>query len=553
MRKLKKAVGMALIIAIAAGSLTACGKGNGSENKNGSGTSGKADTTETGGNSETDSTADFSYPMDGSVTLKWWLSANTSGTGEQQDRKNNPIMGYLSEATGVNFEFIMPPIGEEKNAFNIMCASNDMPDIIMYDPNSYSGGLQQAIDDGVVLKLNDYLDTYCPNLVSRYLSDPVIDRKMQTYNGDYGFFPCFSFSDLGNCWCGWQIRKDWLDEQGMELPETMDEWYTAMKTLMDVYDCEYGMTIRSNLWGQCEMATAYQTSLDYDIKDSGEIVYGPATPEFKEFLTEMHKWYAEGLLHPDFATMDDATAKANYAAGKSVGMIDSVGAQIGIMNAGRQTDPDFLTIGTKYPVLVKGDTPYRGYRNIDEVSRNMFISGDISEDKLETALRFLDYGYSEEGQLVYNLGKEGITWKMDGNEPVYTDMIMNNPDGLDRVTAIRLYTLAAGGPMEQHATYSEANMSLDTQKESCLRWAETDQAKHAYSGLITGTPEQEQQLSLLNTNLTTYADEMRIKFIMGTESLDHFDQYVAQLYNLGLQEALDLKTSIYNDYMKDVK
>ena len=29
------------------------------------------------------------------------------------------------------------------------------------------------------------------------------------------------------------IRKDWLDDLGLEVPETIDEWYTALKAFKE--------------------------------------------------------------------------------------------------------------------------------------------------------------------------------------------------------------------------------------------------------------------------------------------------------------------------------
>jgi putative aldouronate transport system substrate-binding protein len=496
----------------------------------------------------TETTEEFSYPMDGSVTLSWWIAANTDQAGEQQERKNNPSIKWLSEATGVNFDFTHPPIGEEKNAFNILCASNDMPDIISYNVDSYSGGMQKAVDDGVALRLNDYLDQYCPNLMNNYLSDETLAKKCQTTNGDYAYFPCFSLNDFGNCWFGWQIRSDWLEEQNLEAPVTMEDWYNCLTIMKQAYNLEAGIVMANSQWqigGSGELATAYQTALDYDINNDGEIVFGPVQPQFKDFLAEMNKWYNEGLLHPDFATMDNTTQKAVYNSGRAAACLDSVGAMNGAVAAGVLVDPDFATMGTMYPVLEEGQTPYRGYKNISGVSPNTFISGDIDEDKIETACRFLDYGYSEEGMVLMNFGIEGETYTIEDGHYYYTDLIMNNPDGINKNTAIRLYTFAAGGPLEQMEDYGRENADMPYQQEAVEKWSQTDMDKHAYPTWIQGTQDQQERLSILNTDINTYVNEMVIKFIMGTESLDNFDAYVQHINDLGLEEALEIKRDIY--------
>ncbi len=494
---------------------------------------------------------EFSYPMDGSVTLRWWIPANSDQTGNQQERKNNEFMQWLSEKTGVKFEFQHPPIGEEKNAFNIMCASGDMPDIVSYGPSTYTGGLQQAIDDGVALRLNDYFDEYLPNLKAYVDTYPNVARNMRTLKGDYAFFPVMSLDPQMNSWCGWQIRGDLLEKEGMSVPETINEWYETLTYLKNKYHFETGFAIRSNAWGQYEMASGFRTSITWDINDSGEVVYGPVTAEYKAFLTEMRKWYAEGLLHPDFATTDNQTAKALYTSGKSVAIADSVGSMSGFITAGQTVDPGFMTVAAPYPVSEKGATPYRGYRNLTGVGENAFISGDISKDKLETALRFMDYGYSEEGKVFYNFGKEGVSFTYADGVPTYSDLIMNNPDGLNKNTAIRLYSMAAGLPGEQMKEYAVQNNNLPVQVEALKIWSNTEQEKHAYPNISTGDAETDRRLAAIDTDLSTYQSEMMIKFIMGTESLDNFDAYVEKFKTLGLEEAKELKAKAYQKYLQD--
>ena len=487
------------------------------------------------------------YPLETDVTLTWWLSASADLTGEQQDRNNNEIMQWLQEAVGVDIEFVSPAIGEEQTAFTLMCATGDLYDIISYNPGSYTGGLQAAIDDGIALVLNDYLDTYLPNF-QRYLEEyPSVALSMQSVNGQYAYFPCLSLKDSIVCWFGPQIRADWLEEQNLEAPVTIEDWYTTLKTLKEAYGLEAGMALQTGAWTQGEMAGAWRTALDWDITDEGEVEYGPATEKYRAFLEEMHKWYEEGILHPDISTMDNTTAKALYSSGKVAAVMDSSGAMTNFLAAA--TDPDFATMGCTYPVLEEGQTPNRGYRNVGGYSPNTFINANIPEEKLEVALRVLDYGYSEEGQVLYNFGKEGVSFEYVDGVPTYTDLILNNPDGMGSRVAIERYTRASGFPGEQMEEYYTQINSLDCQKQAFANWSNTEQAKHAFPATATGTIEQAERMALLQTDINTYVEEMRFQFIMGSADLASFDDYLAELDNMGFQELLELKKAAYADYL----
>ena len=49
---------------------------------------------------------------------------------------------------------------------------------------------------------------------------------------------------------------------------------------------------------------------------------------------------------------------------------------------------------------------------------------------------------------------------------------------------------------------------------------------------------------------TDYANEMIIKFISGEEPLDNWDQFIAQLRRLGLDEIIAAKQSMYDRYQE---
>jgi putative aldouronate transport system substrate-binding protein len=62
--------------------------------------------------------------------------------------------------------------------------------------------------------------------------------------------------------------------------------------------------------------------------------------------------------------------------------------------------------------------------------------------------------------------------------------------------------------------------------------------------------EAEQNLrTRIMSQISTYADEMVLKFIMGTEPLSRFDQFVATINSMGLQEVLASEQRAYDRYL----
>ena len=55
-------------------------------------------------------------------------------------------------------------------------------------------------------------------------------------------------------------------------------------------------------------------------------------------------------------------------------------------------------------------------------------------------------------------------------------------------------------------------------------------------------------MSAIVNEITTYRDEMALKYILGNESLDTFDEYVQNIKNMGLDRALEIQNGALERY-----
>ena len=60
--------------------------------------------------------------------------------------------------------------------------------------------------------------------------------------------------------------------------------------------------------------------------------------------------------------------------------------------------------------------------------------------------------------------------------------------------------------------------------------------------------ESEEAADILST-ADVYRQEMVLKFIMGVEPLDKFDEYVAELKNMGIETAVSVYQAAYDRFM----
>lgn len=429
--------------------------------------------------------------------------------------------------------------------FNLILASGDLPDIWANDWLNFPGGPEKAIEQGYILKLNDVIEKYAPNLQKALKDNPEMAKAIRTDTGAYYAFP-FYRSPESQIYGGPIVRKDWLDELGLPVPVTMDDWYITLKAFKEKKGASAPFTLRTMFWERTSAFQGAYGAMNGFYQENGKVIFGNIQPGYKQFLTTMRKWYAEGLLDKDFASIDAKTVDKKMTTNAS-------GATVGFTNgyidkytdALKATDPKVELIGTTYPTLEKGQRPKFGQMD------NAYFgccSGAISgsSKNVEAAARWLDYNYSKEGQMLNMFGIEGKTYKMDNGKVTFTDLITKDPEGKTPFNALAIFARITNHPFIQ---VGPEPTTIKQQVEARNVWAETDHAKYLLPP-VTQLPEEAKEITKIMNEVNVYVKESEIKFILGDKPLDEFDAYVGQLKKLGIDKAVELKQKALERYQK---
>lgn len=175
----------------------------------------------------------------GPTKLTYWAPLNPAIAAIANDFGGTAYWQELMKRTNTDISFQHAPAKTMADAFNVMIASGDYPDIIEYKWIAYPGGPQVAIDDGVIIPLNDVFKKYCPNITKFLDEHPDVAKMISTNDGTYYAFPYLRGEDYVNNPLlfseGWVWRKDLLAKAGInEIPETPDEIYTALKAFQSM-------------------------------------------------------------------------------------------------------------------------------------------------------------------------------------------------------------------------------------------------------------------------------------------------------------------------------
>lgn len=466
------------------------------------------------------------------VTFTVWLDVGGNGAlGKLIDKlEDMDLVKTMAEKTGVSLEFKPAPIGQQETSFSLMAISGDWTDIIIGFDTMYADGPDAAIEEGIIYELTDLIEKNMPNYSKARKESEFRTLGTLTDAGNQPYICNFSYKDfLGLRAGGLIIRKDLLNKLGMEMPVTLDDLHTFLSRCHD----ELGMTRAFGMnYNGINKYNALNASFDHgaNTNTGGEIVfqvdgkiqYAPLTEGYREYLTTMAQWYQEGLIDPDFTstlTFDDGIAlmTSNQCAvlGENMYVIDYVNG------LGKAVDPDFEFVVCPSPVRNVGDQLHISCPDGNNVQKTCAISTKCKN--VDLLLQYIDQYYTDEGFLLCNFGTEGKTYHVEDGLPKFEDIILNNPNGT-KTDTLSAYTAPVTWFYEGVVCRDADYIMLDR------------------AAVYTSNSDNEWQLPPINLNsdekaiyselwgdISSYVDEMTVKFIMGLEPMDNYDTFVTRL------------------------
>ena len=461
------------------------------------------------------------------------------------------IFKWLEETTGVHVEVPQVHPATQDEQFALMVASGDFTDFVS-NMTLYTGGFEGALADEVIFDLREFedkmplffhaIDMYEDSARDCRLDNGAVVNTVMMYYGDYDKYMV-----------GPMIRTDWLNELGMDLPRTYDEYYDVLTAFKNNYDAvawfsgsgspflANGYNIRAGYsWG-------WVTGLDCFYQVDGKIQCGFLEDSFRDYLAMMQKWYSEGLIYQDFFTTNNS-----YVHNMNDSFTDAVNGKYGIFMEEASVmityrDYDLEIGGTYIPVKEVGDQSHVASGNSRVNLAKYTISTNCSDPEL--AAEWLDMWYSKEATVVVNWGTEGETFEYDENgNPHFTDFITNNPDGMTQSTARDIYTSPTGGFLDDNRRYT--SLFGDAEYEAMDLWNEGMDDAYDLSTFMTMTTQESSEYNGLAGDMTTLVSTELAKFITGEKNTDSdLDAFVQTLKDMGIERCIEIEQAAYDRYI----
>ena len=485
-------------------------------------------------------------------TYTYWVAMPEAIVSQYSSMAEMTMYKELESIIGITIAFKHPPAGQVNEQFNLMIASRDLPDIIESSWGGYPGGPEQAISDGIIIKLNEYLEEYAPNFSKAIAGNDMYDKQSKTHNVSFFGFRAFNIGKY-RTFGGLIIRQDWLDDLGLDVPETIDEWENVLMAFKEIKGARAPFTGDANIFNTGHMShffnSAYNVGLGF-YQENGKIKYAPIEDNYIKFIDRMNKWYNLGLIDNEYPTNNGTTVDAKMTNGDSGARYGYIGGTIGrYMTAMEGRDPSYNLTAVQHPVMNKGDEPY--FMERQKEATEPFLAITAVARNPEILVKWADYLYTPEGSMLKNFGVEGKTYNTAGGVPVYTDEILKNSSGISIAEAMsRHFRANSPAPgFNQDENYLNQYYPLQQQKDALNTWSKySDNAATVLIPPITFLTEESEEISAIMSEVNTYASEMILKFVRGSESMENYKSFVDMLKSMKIDKAIELYQNALDRY-----
>ena len=436
----------------------------------------------------------------------------------------------------------------EEEAFNLMMSSGNLADIIGYVDAS---SLEKLGRDGGMIPLNDLIKEHAPNIQKVLDEDARFRQTAYSLDGNIYQIPKNQELKAAEFW--W-IRQDWLDKLNLKAPTTVDELHDVLYAFRNEDPNGNGLKDEIPLFDRAgwkqpdEYLYLWDTSLEFYPRD-GKMKYEPLEENFKTGVSNMIKWYQEGLIDPEIFTRG-ASSRDTLLGGDLGGCTHDWVSTANYNSTLQETIPGFQMAAIAPPADQNGVVKER-------VSRYPGVGWGISSQCKDpvTVIKFMDYFFTEEGSDLMNWGIEGDTFTRDADgSKHFTDTVLQSE--LTPIGYLRSIGAQYRIGMCQDGDYEYATMKEDGIEANKLYNGHDEWFDDSLPPYLDGkmalkyTSDDETEYKNIMASIKPYVDEKFQSWILGVNDFDsEYDSFIKELKARGIDRALEINQKAYETFL----
>lgn len=340
--------------------------------------------------------------------------------------------------TGVRFDWKTIPLEGCQEKINLMLASGeDLPDAFWSLGDGKSGNtVVQYANQDIFLPTENLIQEYMPSLKKVLDDSENYWAEIKAPDGHtYGFPYIEEMNGLVLTGGPWLINKTWLDELGLSVPTTVDEWVTCMKAFRDGGDLNkngvadeiplaswfgatdtfgsYNMFYRfTGAFGSADSYCGGNAYADHLRMVDGKVTFTAQDEAFRKTAEFFNMLYQEKLIW-------NGSFEADESAAYHKSLIKENVARIGCFGTWTDQEITDLAVHDQYVALPRlaGEAGATGFANNYSELQDSSNTAITTECKFPRVIaRFVDYMVGDPAvSVLSNWGEEGYNYKMDEN------------------------------------------------------------------------------------------------------------------------------------------
>ncbi|MDQ0112490.1 ABC transporter substrate-binding protein [Paenibacillus harenae] len=434
------------------------------------------------------------------------------------DKFDNQIAQEITKRTGVTIE-IQQPTGNPTEKLNLMLASEDLPDMIMFDRSSDL--VAKYIEAGAIIPLNKLIEDYGHDVSEMY--GDVLNKTRYKDGNNYYLSNWYGLEHEPVF--GFNMRKDIVKELAPDKAEGGVPFSaTEFKKLLSDFKAKYpqidgkdtiALTMDGENFGGTMGTFKGMFGLTNYYEKDGKLQYDVKNPAYRDMILYMNDLYRSGLMDKEWAINKRQVWEQKIATGT---IFSSTGAYWDLGNSNTIIKKDIGEESQLFAYKVVADgldpskTTYGGRSSLGWDA----IAITKKNKNPERTMQFINFLASEEGQYLLMWGIEGTHWDMkDGKHTPRPEVLQSFKDdwaAYTKETGIRKWTWfikngpgADGTPYDLPGRYERSQidqMAIKNLSDSVFDTA-------IYDGLSPqgGTPEalNEQKINDITRQAITKA------------------------------------------------
>ncbi|MDR1540987.1 MAG: extracellular solute-binding protein [Clostridiales bacterium] len=449
---------------------------------------------------------------------------------------DNEVVKEVEKRLNLDLNYTFTPDTEFLSKVNLLIASNELPDVFIFKNYDFF----QYIPQNIFLEISELIKTEGQDILSIY---PEMVFDLIRVDGELFGVP--GYNEPGKF--VFQLRQDWLDSLGLQMPSNLSELRAVLKAFTDgdpdgngkndtiglapdvqFTDLPIGAPVFQPIFG------AYGIMPGYFFEKDGKAYSASIAPEYKEAMEYIKALFMEDKsLDPDTFIMQTDQAKQNYASGR-VGAVCGWYSTIPVI-AYDQLKMDQNVPEAEWSIIreIRGDNGENGLAANGMLTYTTNITTACANP--EAAMRYLNFLATDEGARIAAVGIEGkhhLT--QDGQYAGLTEEGQKALD--DKWLDVLAFTI-------QRFDYKKVMYKVNSP-----HWT-------PYLDAIAEYPLYYNLFEALSTDESVaYLSELKkievewfIRFVTGAEPLENFGDYSQQWLRAGGREVLDSYISAYNE------